>query len=153
MNAYDEGREQQQRVIAANPRVTAAQWLLQGEELTRRLDTANALAHRLRGRLDTIDLYLLTAGSGAAESAAPPAGLLPAPEHDLSERELEVLQGMSEGNTNARIGSRLHISEDAVKVHARGVFRKLGARDRAHAVAIGYQRGILTRALTAGDQP
>lgn len=62
---------------------------------------------------------------------------------DLTEREMQLLAGMSIGMTNGEIGRQLDIAEDTVKSHARRLFRKLGARDRAHAVAIGYQRGHL----------
>lgn len=62
----------------------------------------------------------------------------------LSERELQVLTRMSRGLTNGEIGRELFLSEDTVKTHARRLFRKLGVRDRAHAVAVGYQCGLLT---------
>lgn len=61
----------------------------------------------------------------------------------LSERELQVLTLASHGMTNGEIGRHLHLSEDTIKTHARRLFRKLGVRDRAHAVAVGYQRGLL----------
>lgn len=62
----------------------------------------------------------------------------------LTERELQVLRGMSEGKSNSEIGGELFVSEDTVKTHARRLFRKLGARDRAHAVAKGFQGGIVS---------
>lgn len=65
-------------------------------------------------------------------------------EHRLAARELEVLQGMSDGMTNIQIGRRLYISEDTVKTHARRLFTKLGVHDRAGAVALGFRRGLLT---------
>jgi ATP/maltotriose-dependent transcriptional regulator MalT len=61
----------------------------------------------------------------------------------LSEREAQILAGMATGLSNGEIGQQLDISLDTVKTHARRMFRKLGARDRANAVAIGYQRGLL----------
>jgi DNA-binding CsgD family transcriptional regulator len=67
----------------------------------------------------------------------------------LRPRELECLIGMSRGRTNGEIGRELFISEDTVKTHNRHLFRKLGARDRAHAVAIGYQRGLLSASEAA----
>jgi DNA-binding CsgD family transcriptional regulator len=62
----------------------------------------------------------------------------------LTAGELQVLRGMSEGKTNADIGRELHLAEDTIKTRARSLFRKLGARDRSHAVAIGFQHGLLT---------
>lgn len=61
----------------------------------------------------------------------------------LTDRELEVLSGMCEGQSNAEIGRALFLSEDTVKTHARRLFRKLGAADRAHAVAIALRRGLV----------
>lgn len=62
----------------------------------------------------------------------------------LTRRELEVLGGMSHGRSNSQIGADLFLSEDTVKTHARRLFRKLGASDRAQAVAIGLRRGLIT---------
>jgi DNA-binding NarL/FixJ family response regulator len=61
----------------------------------------------------------------------------------LTERELQVLRGMADGKSNAEIGRELFVSEDTVKTHARRLFRKLGARDRAHAVAAGFRLGLV----------
>jgi len=61
----------------------------------------------------------------------------------LTERELQVLRGMADGKSNAEIGRDLFVSEDTVKTHARRLFRKLGARDRAHAVAAGFRAGLV----------
>ncbi|MGH8878552.1 MAG: response regulator transcription factor [Stackebrandtia sp.] len=63
--------------------------------------------------------------------------------HPVSQRELQVLRAMSEGYSNAEIARRLYISEDTVKTHARRIYRKLGARDRAHAVAAAFRAGLV----------
>lgn len=63
---------------------------------------------------------------------------------DLTERELQVLRGMADGKSNAEIGRELFVSEDTVKTHARRLFRKLGARDRAHAVAAAFRAGLVS---------
>ena len=80
----------------------------------------------------------------AARRAAPrarpeAAGGMPV----LTERELQVLRGMSRGRSNAEIGKELYLSEDTVKTHARRLFRKLGAADRAQAVAMGFRWGLV----------
>lgn len=62
----------------------------------------------------------------------------------LSGREVEVLEGMSRGKSNAQIGRELYLSEDTVKTHARRMFRKMGAADRAQAVALGFRWGLLS---------
>jgi DNA-binding NarL/FixJ family response regulator len=68
-------------------------------------------------------------------------GAGPAP--TLTEREMQVLTGMSRGRSNAEIGKELFLSEDTVKTHARRLFRKLGAADRAQAVALGFRWGLV----------
>jgi DNA-binding NarL/FixJ family response regulator len=66
------------------------------------------------------------------------------PQVNLSAREMQVLTGMSQGKSNAQIGRELYLSEDTIKTHARRLFRKLGAKDRAEAVATGFRRGMMT---------
>jgi len=62
----------------------------------------------------------------------------------LTERELQVLRGMSQGKSNGQIGRELYLSEDTVKTHARRLFRKLGVGDRAQAVALGFRHGLVS---------
>ena len=61
----------------------------------------------------------------------------------LTERELQILRGMSQGHSNGEIGRKLYLSEDTVKTHARRLFQKLGAHDRAHAVALGLRNDLV----------
>lgn len=61
----------------------------------------------------------------------------------LSVREREVLALIAAGRTNAQIGAELYVGEATVKTHVHHIFVKLAAPDRAAAVAIGYQRGLL----------
>jgi DNA-binding NarL/FixJ family response regulator len=65
------------------------------------------------------------------------------PSEPPTERELQILRGMSLGHSNSEIGRELYLSEDTVKTHARKLFQKLGARDRAHAVALGLREYLL----------
>jgi DNA-binding NarL/FixJ family response regulator len=62
----------------------------------------------------------------------------------LSARELEVLRLVAAGSTNRETAQRLFISEATVKTHLLHIYAKLEVRDRASAVAAGYQRGLLT---------
>jgi DNA-binding NarL/FixJ family response regulator len=71
-------------------------------------------------------------------------GRVTTPMGGLTERELQVLRGMSQGKSNSEIGKSLFLSEDTVKTHARRLFRKLGVSDRAQAVAFGFRRGFVT---------
>ncbi|WP_406392024.1 response regulator [Streptomyces sp. NBC_00887] len=67
-----------------------------------------------------------------------------APGHEsLSAREREVLCLVARGTSNREIAAELFISEATVKTHLTHVFAKLGAKDRAAAVAVAYERGIL----------
>jgi ATP/maltotriose-dependent transcriptional regulator MalT len=59
----------------------------------------------------------------------------------LTPRETEVLELISEGLRNRDIAERLFITEVTVKVHVRNILRKLGARSRAHAVALAKELG------------
>jgi DNA-binding NarL/FixJ family response regulator len=69
---------------------------------------------------------------------------LRAPAHDtLSERELEVLTLIAQGETNRGAAARLFISEATVKTHLLHIYEKLGVNDRAAAVATAYERGLL----------
>jgi DNA-binding NarL/FixJ family response regulator len=84
------------------------------------------------------------AGAPPGSPAGGPRGVAQPRRATLTERELQVLRGMADGRSNAEIGRELFVSEDTVKTHARRLFRKLGARDRAHAVAAGFRAGLVS---------
>jgi DNA-binding NarL/FixJ family response regulator len=66
----------------------------------------------------------------------------PAPDA-LTRREVEVLEQVALGHTNAEIGRVLFIGEATVKTHLLRVFAKLGVDDRTAAVTVAMQRGII----------
>lgn len=61
----------------------------------------------------------------------------------LSEREIEVLAKLGEGLSDREIASALSVSEATVKTHLRAVYRKLGVRNRAQAVAFAFSCGLI----------
>ena len=61
----------------------------------------------------------------------------------LSRREIEVLELLAEGKSNKAIGQLLTISEETVKTHLKRLYEKLGAADRAQAVAIALRQQLI----------
>ena len=80
---------------------------------------------------------------GGVGEVIPFQGPLRELEQEPTMREIEVLQLISEGLVNREIGHRLFLSEETVKSHVRHLLAKLQARSRAHAVAVGFRRGII----------
>jgi DNA-binding NarL/FixJ family response regulator len=67
-------------------------------------------------------------------------------EHDLSAltpREMDVLKLLGRGLNNAEIARKLVLTEATVKTHVAHVFRKIDVRDRAQAVVVAYETGVL----------
>ncbi len=60
----------------------------------------------------------------------------------LTQRESEVLSLLVAGLSNRAIAMKLVVSEETVKTHSRGVYRKLGVSDRAGAVAVALREGV-----------
>ena len=70
----------------------------------------------------------------------------PRPRPDgLTLREVEVLELIAGGLSNAQIAQALFVSEATVKTHVNHIFAKAGVRDRAQAVHYAYQHEIVTR--------
>lgn len=73
-------------------------------------------------------------------ASTPGASAVPNP---LSEREREVFRLVAEGLSNQQIADQLFITERTVRFHVTSVFNKLGADNRAQAIALATQRGLL----------
>ncbi len=72
--------------------------------------------------------------------------LLPEPVFaSLSQREVAILECLASGHSDTQIADTMAISASTVRFHLGNVFEKLGARNRCHAVAIGFQSGLLQR--------
>ena len=72
----------------------------------------------------------------------------------LTDRELDVLRLMARGRSNAEIASTLFLSEATIKSHITHMFSKLSVRDRAQAVVLAYESGLVEPGQGhASDQP
>jgi DNA-binding NarL/FixJ family response regulator len=114
-------------VIAAG----AAGYLLKDTEP----ETITASLDRVRDGEAVVDARL-----GAPRAPSLPVAALPG--SGFSRREGEVLVQLARGLDNKSIAGQLCIAEETVRSHMKAVFRKLGARDRAHAVALALGAAI-----------
>jgi DNA-binding NarL/FixJ family response regulator len=74
----------------------------------------------------------------------PAPGTHDAPDlQDLTPREVEVLELIGRGRSNTEIARQLFVTEATVKTHVAHVFAKLAVRDRAQAVVVAYETGLI----------
>ena len=64
---------------------------------------------------------------------------------DLTERELEVLRAVAQGERSKEIAVHLGISERTVKAHLASIYNRLGVDSRAAAIAVAAQKGLLPK--------
>ncbi|WP_055480955.1 response regulator [Sphaerimonospora mesophila] len=110
--------------LAASVRLVNTGDALLAPSITRRLVERFAAPDRVRGPISA--------------SSAVPADLA-----DLTPREIEVLTLLGRGLSNAELAEALTLSEATVKTHVARIFAKLGLRDRAQAVIIAYETGLV----------
>jgi DNA-binding NarL/FixJ family response regulator len=118
-------------------RVGASGYILKridGEELVRHL-------RRVREGETVIDSAL--AGRVALSAARLDAGeFWPGAHLGLTQRESEVLELLVSGHSNKGVAAKLVLSEDTIKTHIRGLYRKLGVSDRSGAIAVALREGL-----------
>ncbi len=71
------------------------------------------------------------------------SAVMPQAFHALTPRETQVLTLIARGRSNGDIAAELYLSEPTVKTHVTRVFAKLGVRDRAQAVVLAYEAGLV----------
>jgi two-component system nitrate/nitrite response regulator NarL len=92
---------------------------------------------------------LLIEGRLGASAAASPAGR-PFAANGLSEREMQILRCLVNGDPNKVIANRLKITEATVKVHLKGLLRKISVSNRTQAAIWAVERGIDKYPLSPG---
>ena len=70
---------------------------------------------------------------------------VPAPFADLTERELDVLRLLAEGQSNTAIAEKLVLSEKTVKGHVSNILSKLHMADRTQAAVFAWRQGLMER--------
>jgi NarL family two-component system response regulator LiaR len=125
------------------------------KELVQRVLEAGAIGYLLKNVTATeLALAIRSAHAGrptlapeAAQvlvQAARSANTEPAPGHDLTAREREVLALMTEGLSNPAIADRLVISRSTVKFHVSSILSKLRVSSRTEAVALAVKHSLVS---------
>ena len=83
----------------------------------------------------------------------PPTSERPAALAELTPRELEVLRFVARGLSNSDVARRLVLGEATIKTHVARIFQKLNLHDRAQAVVLAYESGLVTPGDAADNEP
>ena len=87
-------------------------------------------------------IYLAASRVAVNANGRTPAAV-PAPAHELTRRELEILQLVSEGYSNSQLGRMLWVTEQTVKFHLSNIYRKLNVANRTEASRWAQVNGLL----------
>ncbi|HQR80415.1 MAG TPA: response regulator transcription factor [Actinomycetota bacterium] len=134
------GLECARRLLQSDPTVRIVMLTAGDDPQAVATAVANGAAGYIAKDASRVEMGLAVHHVGTAERR----GVEPTEQFRLSERETQVLDGMSRGMSNGEIGRELYLSEDTIKTHARRLFRKLRAADRAQAVAVGLRAGLIS---------
>jgi DNA-binding NarL/FixJ family response regulator len=88
-------------------------------------------------------IYLATSRGTVGASSAGVVAAAPVPAHELTRRELEILQLVSEGYSNSQLGRMLWVTEQTVKFHLSNIYRKLDVANRTEASRWAQVNGLL----------
>lgn len=121
----------------------AAGFLLKGADETTLLDAVRSVAQG-DGTLDQRLTRRILREFGQRRTAEPtsqvPQQNLPAP---LTARELEVLELLAQGLSNAEMAAHLFVEQTTIKYHLAGLLQKTASRDRLQAVLWGIRSGLI----------
>lgn len=136
------------RALARPPQVVVFS-AYAGEERVQRALAAGAISYVRKGT-PSDELVAIVRAAAAGESRLPPeiaaivVNALRSPRgSQLTEREREILRLVASGHTNKAVASAIGITERTVKFHVGEILARLGASNRAQAVDLARERGLL----------
>ena len=157
-----DGLEATRRIKAALPYVKIVILTVSEEDQTLFEAIKSGAQGYLLKKIETQELFELLRGVSRGEapiSRAMAAKILsefarqakrgpeqPPPEERLTQREQEVLELLTKGNTNKEIAQALNISENTVKNHLKNILEKLHLENRVQAVVFALQKGLIPKA-------
>ncbi len=111
--------------------------------ILKRIDGAELVRHLRRVREGETVIDSALAGRVALSAARLDAGeFWPGAHLGLTQRESEVLELLVSGHSNKAVAAKLVVSDDTVKSHIRGLYRKLGVSDRSGAISVALREGL-----------